>query len=1501
MPPVTSSASEPVVSPKLDNACDEFIGQTLPAWLRRASAQHINLLRDLFNDHHASQAQLQGALARLTGLDAFAAPLFEQALREQLACSVDLRQARWREVKRSFSVKPGQLPDDEFFHEFQPALQRLLQNFSDSTFFYPQTGLVAQEGDGRVLCDKAAGIVRVCRKLDVGQRYQEHLAKVLDPALQQALAQDKRHSLALSSEIAALKGQISQLDLQMLRRVVNGQVPTHAESGTVQVLMLELLGSRVDGALVFELQGSWGGTPGLLSRQRVQGVIVYLPGSEAPLRRYDSWYALSSALGTAVKQSGYQQHLLRLIGLRDLPAFMGTLQKRMQDARTDMAPTGAIAGDDLFASLASQHLQRIKDDARLLAVPTADADNAASATRIKVFEDSGLVLLNVAGLFVPALGALLVGYLVGTTLAEVFEGVADWARDRRYEALEHMLGVAETLAVGAAQVGAGTLVARGFVRSSAVESMQPVVSPAQAQRLWLHDLSSLEVDALPAGAKRLENGLFGLEGRHWWQDQGAIYEVRRADGQSSWRLFDPRGRGGFSPLLQFNGERGWRLLYQRPLEWQGSARLLACLWPEAATLDEARITQILRVADVDEEQLRGLLVENRALPVSLRDTLERFSVDARIEAYLGQLSMPDMVPDPQLHAYCLNEVAASALPDSEARAQVLAKAPALRAKLMAHFAQGYLRSDDLLETVKRFFPGLPDPYALALLQQADDAQRLHLRQYARLPLALAEQARSLLQAARLNRAVEGLYLNSSDASETVELVFALLRTKAKWPETLNLEWRGSSTGGARVTRMYPDNDPSALRVLIRQAGRFALYDHQNVELELEIAEPAGLYDALLALLPDTYRQRLGWSGENSLQQLRSSLQAWSAVSHQQLTNLLGWPRARPWFNPGQRLADGRVGYLLSGRSARARNLSRMTIRDRVRCLYPGLDEQQVSEFLQRLHEAPGSAFQTLLDHEAAYHAVDRHLVRWVAAGEGAQRNVARRLVADELRRCWRFQGEQLTDGSGRYAGMRLSLIGIRVESLPALPVQADFNHVTDLVLVNLGLQDVPSAFLQRFPRVRWLNLSNNHLQRVPLGLNHLPSLRELRLQQNRIRLDASGVACISALHQLRVLGMSHNPLGAIRLDLHSLHRLRELSLRQANLQRLPAGLLGRTFLEYADLRGNQITELPQALLNAPMAFREQLHLAGNPLSEETWQRFQGQDQLPVPVPLARELWLQLQMGDDYARRGGQWDQLFEEAHSTDFFQVLAELTGTSDFRLAREDLDRRVWEMIDAAQENTQLRNELFELADSPRTCVDSVANCFSALEVRVYMARALRGRGPGERQGVLLSLARRLFRLEQVERLAQDDIAARRADGRDVDEIEVSLAYRSGLATELRLPGQPRTMQFARVAGVSALQLAEAARVVRQAQAGEALAINISERDFWLDALHQAHADLYSSTDQPFQDRLDTLTEQQASLSDGEYLAQVNGLSQERTTALKALDLRLTKEALAAEVTVKV
>lgn len=77
--------------------------------------------------------------------------------------------------------------------------------------------------------------------------------------------------------------------------------------------------------------------------------------------------------------------------------------------------------------------------------------------------------------------------------------------------------------------------------------------------------------------------------------------------------------------------------------------------------------------------------------------------------------------------------------------------------------------------------------------------------------------------------------------------------------------------------------------------------------------------------------------------------------------------------------------------------------------------------------------------------------------------------------------------------------------------------------------------------------------------------------------------------------------------------------------------------------------------------------------------------------------------------------------------------------------------------------------------------------------------------QDVLLHLGRQLWHLDEVDRIAVEDIQARRASGADPDEIEVGLACRQALRDALDLPAQPNDMLFGEIAGLNAQVIARA------------------------------------------------------------------------------------------------
>ena len=1524
---VVPTMSESAIDTPLEKATDAFIAKSLPAWLKSASHGQFETLRSSFQKHVQSQQQVQKAFAKVKPLDGFATSLLEARLLSSLSLTVELDKAQWREERRT--------QDEEWLTGLRPyfvrmpALQRFLQNFKDGEPFFEQTGLV-YPGDGstgqaeQVLTTDSAQLVTLCRELDVGTQYQQHLDSVLDADCTTTLTEDKRLQLALAIEIAALKNQLEADDLDMLRRVIADKPATHAHSDRVYAGALQVLGYRVEGALAFERQDVIP-VAGSVPRTSVQGVIIFLPGDPVQtLRAFASWHEASLCLGKLLRDPGYQREFNSRIALSDRPEYLETLRKRLADKTTDATASCEVIHDPLFHTLATQQLQRIRDNARFLAVPTAQADARASAERWQMLETAGLTVFNLAGLFVPAVAALLAAGLVSQTLSEVCEGVQDWSLDHQHEAIDHMLGVAETLLVSAALAAGTVLVARGFTRSEVLDDLAPVLNDAGESRLWSGDLTPYEDSAPPDGLIELDNGLLSDGYGHWWRNGETYYQVRSVTGRSAWQLRHPQREAGFGPLLEFNGERCWQLSTEHPLEWTGTALLLGRLWPPAARLSSTRIAQILKVADVDEEHLRGLLVERRPLPVELRDSLERFAVDARLDTFFEQLG-EGREDDSEVFQWCIEALKVATLSIEEQRAEFLDNAPALREQLLEHFSRQYLAKDPLLldraqdratmlALIQRDFKGLPEAYALDVLKRTTDTQRQRMLTEQRLPLAVAEHARAHLQLAKLTRIREGLYLKGSYKAETVAVVFALLRKHARLAGAADIELREGSDTGRVLARLYPDNDPKLVTVvLVRGEGSFACYDPQGHELDTQLDNPDSLVEVLARHLPSEDLKRLTWDGAGARDQITSALRTWLPSGRKALVELAGLGEIKPRYSSLQRLPDGRIGYLLSGRGEGS-HPSRRLLLSAMRTLYPTLGARALDNVVVHLLETPETAYIRLTQQYREYRQLDEALDAWVGPERVGNSAVVRRLFADELRRSWRLEGRRLVTPAGQPAGHRLSLIGMELRSLPTLPANADFNHITELTLVGLHLDAIPAGFLRCFSRVRWLNLSNNALVSVPVDIEHLAQLTTLRLSQNRIRMTEAAVQSLRNLSQLHTLDLSFNPLGAISLEFRQLSRLRELSLRRANLQAVPIGLEWCGLLEMADLRDNQISTLPDALLTAPLETRRAVELRNNPLAAQMLVRLHAPDPVPVVLPPAvvvqtqvRAAWLATLEAAASADREAQWDALQAEPGSDEFFRLLGDLTETSDFRQARQDLSRRVWALIESTSNDQKLREEVFDLAGE-RGCVDRVISCFSTLEVRMLVAQALHGHESANEQVALLQLARGLFRLEKVERIARLDIERRvtleadrllnagftqenataRARAK-IDEVEVSLAYRIGLARTLDLPGQPKSMQFGHLAGVTQQQLHNAAASVRWASATDELVTYVMQRDFWTRYLEREHRARFEQVKQPFWKQQEALHE----MPEGEMLARSVQINKDFKKAVEGLIEQLTREAL--------
>ncbi|MDM3884729.1 NEL-type E3 ubiquitin ligase domain-containing protein [Pseudomonas sp. BCRC 81390] len=1462
---------------------DQFIGARLPAWLKRASRAQINTLRNSLNAHHASQARLRGLMHDLLPPPQFAEKRLTALLDAPLPDGVAFAQLEWLQVAPRFGRVPGTLIQIyEYSESRENGLQRLMRNFAAGTSYFKGTGLVLP-GRDQPLTASLDAFIAACRELDVGRCYQDELRRVFSPATQAILAEDKRSGLKLAIEVAALQGDISAEVQVALREVVDhGQV--HRPQGLKGApRLLTMLGQPVADGLLIQLRDN---------SDVERGTVLYLPSDpQQALRHFETPAAMNNAIAQQLQKKAYRQYFTQLISLEQRASFLTLLGQRLRDERPDLQLASVPQEGSIFTQLATLQVQRVKDDARLLLVSSADADSLAVQARHAEWKTVGLDLANLAGFFIPVVGALLMGQLVVQVCSDVFEGVTDWARGHQHEALDHLLCVAETLAATAA-----TVAAAGFLRSAFVEGLEPVSMGNGESRLWRYDPAQYR--SMPDTIDLHEDGRFAVAERRWVRIDGHYLEVHKPVADGPYRLRHASVDGGYGPVVLHNGERGWRLLHQQPLTWEEPGAMLDVLWPQHPAIEAGQAEQVLQVAGVDLEELRGVLVENRRAPVNLGQTLRAFQAQARIETFFARARLNTLMPpDSELLAWC------EGLPQvGKGLAKVLEHEAELRPQLFAQLTQQPFAEDPLTLLVRRDFPGLPSAYVKEVVGQASELERDMARIEQRLPLNCAHAARSLLRLARLNRALAGLYLSTGYSDETGELALALLDSLDL--EDVAIDLREGGVDGRSIKLLGSAGQGQADRILVRSNGRFQLYNGLGEEQTVTLADPGCIFEAIFAALTPAQRP-----GIDSAEQLRERLLAQLPASHWGVTRMLGWPEQRSWFNPGRRLPDGRVGYPLSDHPAANPRDEQAITRDRLRALYPGLDEPALDEELARLQQGERPIFEQLVQLQDDHDQLVRQLNRWVASELQESRQAARRLGADSILRAWRLQGEVVAAGEGRAQGQRLSLTGTQLRTLPSLPPQIEFHRVTVLSLHDTLVQDIPVDFLRPFTALTELNLSGNQLLRLPLGIAYLPNVQVLRLAHNQIRLDAQAIEILHGLPNLVHLDLSYNRLEALDLRFHHFSRLTSLNLRHCRLGTWPQYLELCGSLERADLRDNQLRTVPDDIQLMPYAFRRAILTDRNPLSRMALQRLYALDvinehghspETPWPVDLPRTLTLLTGDADAAEQRVRQalWQRLLEQPASSRLFKLLARLEFTADYLQAgqgRAALIEAVWQMLGALDADPVLCVRVFQRAGLSQYCSDAVASHFSALQVEVTQAQAVTQALNPENRSRLLELGRQLFRLERLEDIAYRDCRQRRSASQHVDEVALQLAYRVRLRIRLGLPSQPYAMRYPDAVELTDSSVEDAFQRVTHAQTLSALTNSLSQREFWRRYLQQRHGQMFDAITADYNQRSIQLQAERPALSPAEYAARLGLLHDQETAEIERLISGLTQSYLRA------
>ncbi|ASV36425.1 hypothetical protein CI807_09605 [Pseudomonas sp. NS1(2017)] len=595
-----------------------------------------------------------------------------------------------------------------------------------------------------------------------------------------------------------------------------------------------------------------------------------------------------------------------------------------------------------------------------------------------------------------------------------------------------------------------------------------------------------------------------------------------------------------------------------------------------------------------------------------------------------------------------------------------------------------------------------------------------------------------------------------------------------------------------------------------------------------------------------------------------------------------------------------------------------------RQIYQVLIDQRLREIIWRMGEGADVELARL---KQEYDSLTSQLQAWEFSGRGANQRYLRPQLFDfgatiqdvrfearqRIMACWRRQTPQLHASDGTPIGLELDLSGLNLPSLPDL--DTDFSHVGSLKLSRMNLATSPEGFLARFQGVRWLDLSGNQLRELPPAVGEMRGLTRLFLQNNRIRLSPETARLLSERVTLRALLINDNDL-RISPDFSQITDMRTLNMAHTGLTDWPTGLAEQPLLDRIDLIGNQMTTIPASVISPPQELLVQsarvnnvTDASGNPWSETTLQQVReyGErleqaglaspnrpNRLVASVPLnasrvaARTVtydapfqrWSAGFSTEQAVTRKAQWDDLRGQAGADGFFNVLRDLQAAG---AGHEDLQRRVWEVIDSITENSteseHLREQMFEWAGRP-ACCDRAALSFSNLEIMTMVYKA-RLQAMDSTQGLALSsLSRGMFRLDEVEKVALNDIDQRRTainNNRNLtteqknhqlaqlEEVEIRLAYRYGLKDRLHLPGQPSQVRFTALGNVTQAMLDAAYdRIIALDNSPEEFQALLS-REFWQDYVTQKYRPQFEAQGRPYQEALAALHD---SFSDGSLTA---------------------------------
>ena len=933
----------------------DFIKERLPSWAASASPIVLAELRSSLIRNNQSRHDLNELLGQVQNPEMFVRPLFRQALRRYLTGLDPDKTLFVREWRNEHLLGVYSTHDRTSEHSlFEAALQNFEPSEAESGGIEEGSGLFLQTATGRVRAHTPPIIfAQFCRHLDLGSHYQRHLNEFFNPpplsdALQtvpnprQVIRAYEQSSFESALHLALLKGEISnELYQQLFTLQIDGQHPD------LICNHLTINNVTLPGILVIR------------DRHFDKSQILYTPHDPvAMFRRYPSMHLLEADLAVRLLSARYLEFFNRFVPLRYRGHLISITPPRIDSlpggrpttrvpARVDQAISRTPITGNIFHSIAEHRISHIRSDARVLVVPTADANLRGREARLQRFKELGASILFFAASFIPVVGEVLFTVTGLQLISSVYHGFAAWSRGDSDQALNELLDVMDTVALGLATAGA--IKTAGFTAT-----LVKVQLKNRSWRLWSPDLTPYRSPhELPEGLAANAQGLYEHNQRHYLKlGKDVLHQVKRDPQTQQWHVEHPLSEAAYTPALLTNGVGTWRHAHEAVKNWD-DLTLLTRVGPDALHIDQPAFEPILQVSEVNIEQLRHVHQDMVRPPPRLRDTLKHFNFEQEINQFtmaraegitvsahspLIQLHLLGSLPewpattvlkilDPKQNTIMSFGAQGTEISISEEQLRKGELLQVLEQKLPANVFEALAHTDSIPDEAKPYFTPVSRLASRLSEEAAQHKQRIFtwLCEYSEKPVTPIEKQLSeiipLLTKSQLEeisavldeheqsrvlreksltaelrwevdqyvrqsktlRIREGLYLDSVSTPESLCMLLFTLEQLPGWPASHRIEIRDQRFDGNLLGRAGPANT-GTLHVLTREGELYGLFSSAGVRLK----EPADLFSTVEHTLSSTQRQAITLRTETA-----SLKQAARKLSMELLANPAPTARGKP--------------------------------------------------------------------------------------------------------------------------------------------------------------------------------------------------------------------------------------------------------------------------------------------------------------------------------------------------------------------------------------------------------------------------------------------------------------------------------------------------------------------------------------------------------------------------------------------------------------------------------